>query len=332
MEDKKQNIFPVISGEQMRSGLSTTSGGKVKLGLLLYFIANVAFLLFTNQFWDSIGIPLLLVTFILILIFLAIVFICFRYFIFREQDRILDTGSDNFTQFYGFRPTIEELNLKGVARTEILELQNSSYVFAVQFRFGTNDNIKSKETEEFWKKLFWTIGQSTTPGQIGMSARVIVVSDQYSTSKAADDFMDQCSNAVGQKLRKSINDIAMYTLDWSARFNKVESVIVMVVAPTRYSMYDFDEVVRKIVGYYYHIKHSFRSMEFLSEQNLLRVFEQFYSVETIDLTMSKLQIRSEEDDITDMIEIYKIITARGLEFHPSKNALDYIETRAIKIN
>jgi hypothetical protein len=317
-------IFPIDVHTRVKKGTATSSSGHVKFVLALLFIFNIGFLLLTSSFWESIGVPLLLVGFVQFAIFLFIAVTCFRFLIFREQDREREEESDTFAQYYGLRPVSEVVTVNKELSFDAFELQNSSFVFCLSFRFGVNDAVRASGTFEFWSKLANIIGSAH------MTMRPIVVTDVYNDSKAADEYLSTCNRASGEKLRQTINEIATLTLDYTAQYSKVESVVIMVYAGNKFQMYEFDDVVKRILSAYEQTFHSFRSMEFLVHESLLKVFEQFYGVEVIDLTLSKLQLKPSDDSFASAIQVYRVGATNGRIL--TRAIFDGINTSARRIN
>jgi hypothetical protein len=295
-------IYPIDVYAKAKRGGKMSDSDKVKIGLGVLLVVNVVFTIFMNGFFSALGVPLILVIGVQFVLFVLVFVTLFRFFIFREQDRDLDE-SDVFMQYYKFRPGSRKVNLP-IGETDFFELKNNACVCAIQFKFGSNDDVRKVGTETFLKQCVNLLSEKN------IEFRFLVVTESFMDTPEFELHLKKINQVVEPRLRSSLLEVYGGTFAFTEQNSSAETIVLLMYAANAFMLGDLEDSVVQIESLFQKMqkKHAFRKREFLDAVGLLEIFRQFYAMGAIDLSLSKIQMNATDPDVLNSIVIYRIIS------------------------
>lgn len=319
-----QNVHKLIQDKHKIAG-----DNKIQLIIFLLVIGNV-FGFFALEFLMSLiapGAPLGAVLGIQAVLFCLVMVLVFRFAIFDENSKKQEyqgQKSDSFTRYMFIQKDNVTKAQNGV---EIFEFMNGSAVFALQFRFGSNDDIKAKGTADFYKRFMNLISQ------YGFESRCIVGSEDFSTSDEYQHHIDMINEIADVEMRKTMLTITDAIMKESHAHSHVDTVYVMVHSIYNYQKADLELFLRNLVNLIEDSNTAFRTIHFLNFEDLLELYRYFYGIAAIDLaTMKTISLASDiSEDFSRVIRIISLTGSSGTVYNVKKN-LNTVSVKERRLN
>ena len=317
-------IYPIDVHAKAKRGQKLNNTDKVKLGLGVLLIINIAFTVLFSELFVALGIPLIVVIIMQAVLFVFIFIMVFRFVIFREQDRDLDE-SDIFMQYYKLRPGSRKVTLP-IGEVDLFELKNNSFMAAVQFKYGSSDVFKKRGTEEFLTSVVNALGEKK------LSHRFLVLTESFMETPEFEYHLKKINSIKEPILRATLLNVYSSTFDFTEKNSSAETIVLLIYATGVFGRDDLEDSLVQIDAFYQKMikRHSFRKKEVLDSPKLLEIFRQFYAMGAVDLSLSKIQLNAKDDDMLKAIIPYRVIAEDGSTY--TNPIFDKIGTSPRRIN
>lgn len=310
--------FDIYAKTQRGGKGKATDAEKAKIAIGIVFVVVTAIIFMTAPYWGAVGFPIALMVVVGIFVWLFISLQIFRFLIFREQDRDLEE-SDLFLPFYKIRPGSAKMK-SIVGEYDMFELRNNSFVSVIQFRLGRNNPEKTAYTKEFLNKIQDIIHEKR------LMPRMIWMKEDFTGSEEAIRMLNNVNSIKEPQLRASLLSIYNEVFSFTEEHGSVMCCYLMIYAPTNYVKDELEDAVVQITNFYRKTRHlhALRSIQYLDQRSLLHLFQRFYGMGAIDLSLSKVQFNTTDSEILKSIEVYRIMSKNGKSY--GNPILDKVKT------
>lgn len=322
-------IFPQDVHKIIKNKSRIAGDNKVQLIIVLFVLGNVIGLFILSFLMSLISptTPLsVTLTIHLVLVVIVGVFV-FRFAIFDENAKKKEyqgQQSDSFTRYMYIRKdnitTIDD-------NVSVFEYSDGSAVFAIELRFGSNDDIKASGTYDFYIKFLKLVAL------YGFESRVIVKSENFMTSSEFKRHQEVVNNVEDADMRKTMIAMDSVIMNMSRALSNVDVVYFLVRSIYSYQKSDLEMLLRNFTKLVSDSYTAFRSISFLKFDDLLELYRDFYGIEAIDLAMMKA-ISLSSDITEDFSTIISVLSLKGEsgKTYNIKNAESLVSVSEKQIN
>ena len=322
-------IFPQDVHKLIQNKGKIAGDNKVQLFVVIFVLGN---------FFGFFGILLLFNTFIptaplgaaiaihLMVAAMVLVFV-FRHFIFDEnakKEEYQGQQADSFTRYMTIRKNnVQELE-NGV---NVFEYVDGSSLFALEFRFGSNDDEKAAGTQKFYKDFMQLVAT------YGFESRAIVNAENFRTSSEYYHFNDVINRNEDRNMRRIMTVMSDAIFDVSESESNVDKVTFFVHSLYSYQKADVEIMLRALISMLNSSYTAFRAVKFLTFKELIAFYQEFYGIAAIDLAMMKTV--SLASDITENFAAYiQVLSLRGSsgKTYVAKKPESLLKIRERKLN
>lgn len=305
-------IYPLNVHKEMRDAGKATGQDWTRFTGLLALIA-IVLLYFLYDFVIGLMIGKS-VPWVAVLLSLASVFVVgyyvFRFFIFHEDEKMMEYKGqehDTFARYVKVRKDTDnslEIMHKKIA---CFEYSNGSAFSVLQLKFGGNDNLRSKNTFLLFKQIVHIIGEH------GLEFRTFDLAEDFFKSSEYTNYAAALNKIPDKDLRYTMVHITDYMLEVSKEQSNVPTVYVQIVAQNSYKQDDLEQALKQIMILLNKTKTAVRDAHFLNLKRLLEFWEQFYSMEVIDLSAMKVLEMNEDGnfDYSSVANVSEFLLSNG---------------------
>lgn len=327
-------IYPLNVHKEMRDAGKATGQDWTRFIGLLALIAAVA-LYFLYDF----GIGILFgkrITWLAVLLSFLSIFIVgyyvFRFFIFQENEKMMEYKGqehDTFARYVKVRKDTD--NSFDIMNKKIacFEYSNGSSFSVLQLKFGGNDNLRSKNSFLLFKQIVHIIGEH------GLEFRTFDLAEDFFKSSEYANYTAALNRIPDKELRYNLVHITEHMLNVSFSQSNVPTIYVQLVAQNNYKQDDLEMAIKQIMILLNKTKTAVREARFLNLKQLLEFYEQFYSMEVIDLSAMKVLEMNEEGnfDYSSVANVAELLLSNGktLKMKNSDDKSFYKFTREVKL-
>lgn len=271
-------FYPDDINRKAKRQSTIDSASIAKALLLALVIVTILAYVFLSGLLVPFGIPRWFTGCVQVLTSAVIGIMIFRFMIFREQDRMTD-NKETFITYYGFNPVTLPFKTKR-GTVEIYQLADNSYCIPIQFRYGTNNKLRKKNTEDFLKILINECYQKH------LTHRYTVTNEVFSRSALANRHYDVIDLAEDELLKESLKELYKSSFDFVDQYSSVQCLTMFVYAKTSYQLDDLETFISLVQSEFSKRINSmaFREITFMNTRDLLSLFESFYGMESIDIS------------------------------------------------
>lgn len=313
-------VYPISVHKQAQKAGKVTQSDMMRFGTTLFIMLSVG-LFFLLQWILKVylGASMWLALLITLLIAAIIGSVLLRYFVFDEPTRVQEyenQSNDSFAKYVFTRKDIvNPIDVHG-EECQCFEFTDGSQVCVLQFRYGSNDDTKAAETLRQLEKCFAVLGEENMP------FRTISMREDFSDSVECDNIIRHCNSIEDKKLARHLLSVANNVLTEVQRQGNVITLYLMICPKANYHLADLEAVLRKVFAVLQSSPNAFRSIECLNQQQLLKLYKDFYGLETIDLsTMRVLELSNDtKESFGKVVSLYKMQTESGKTL-VNKNAI-----------
>lgn len=307
-------IYPISVHKQAQSKGRVSSSDLMQFGTFLFVIFIIAVFFFTDwllKAYFGIGVWASILVTLLVAIVLGTVL--FRYLIFNEPEKIQEyenQSTDSFSKYvYVRKDVINSIEIGG-NKVQCFEYVNGTNLCVLQFRYGSNDENKSKNTLHMFEQIFSLLGEE------GIAFRTVNMTEDFEDSAEFDNVVKQRNLVRDKQLRYHLLKVADNLFKETKEHSNTVTMYLMLCTNPNYSIDDLESALRRIFILLQRQPLAFRSVNFLDRQGLLKLFRDFYGLETIDLsTMRVIELSQELNEQFDrVVSLYKIKTDSGKVF------------------
>lgn len=299
-------IFPQDVHKVIQNKSRIAGDNKVQLIIVLFVLGNF-FCFFGLMFLMSLiapNMPIGVVIAIQLVIIIAVGIIFFRFYIFDESAKKREyqgQQSDSFTRYMSIRKDNIRKTESGIS---VFEYIDGSATFAVEFRFGSNDDIKAEGTSQFYKEFMKLVAT------YGFESRAIISSEDFRTSDEYYHYTDLINQNEDKTMRRIMTVMADTVFDVSAAESSVDKVTLLVRSVYSYQKSDLELLLRSFIGLLGKGCTAFRTVRFLDLNTLIALYQDFYGIAAIDLAMMKT-VSLASDISEDFAAYIKVLSLTG---------------------
>lgn len=311
-------IFPIDINKRIANKRRIAGDNLIQLITTIAVVGNFFGIMVINWLVQSFlggGLGLSLVILLAIDVFAAV--FVFRFFIFDENAKAaeyMNADSDSFAKYMNVRKDFSHKIDLGGKKVSIIEFANGSASCTLEFRYGSNDNEKSRQTNEVFRQMF------KTAALFGFEARACVMSEDFSKSNEFENYSRIINAIPEQKLKDAMTVASSAVLKYSEEHCNVDCIRFTVRSMTNYSRAEIETVLKKILSIIQENYTAFRSVKVLDIESMLEFYREFYGIAAIDLSMMKTIELSDSfnEAYNRVVSVYGIETTDG-EFYSSKS-------------
>lgn len=312
-------IFPLDVHRKVSETRKLVGQDRTAVLIQLFLFANVAcFFLLRFIFTGLLGIGTRWAVLAQIVLFVFIGVLLFRFVIFKEDEKVREYKgfeSDSFTKFLFIRKDSESYVDIKRDKVSVFEYANGTTTCVINFKFGSNDDIKSKYTQEVLDNIYGLIAN------YGFESRVICTPENFKNSLEFKRHINAINNVEDKTLAKVLRDVSNAVIETSNEESNVDEIYLIIRTSANYQKYELEGLLKGIMKVLLENITAFRSVSFLDMAELLEFYRQFYTVEAIDVTMMRALDLAEEidDDYKKIVELYSLVATDGKRYKVNRN-------------
>lgn len=299
-------IFPQDVHKLIQDKSRIAGDNKVQLIIVIFVAGNIfgflalSFILSFIMPANSTKAAIIIQSILLVIIGIFV----FRFLIFDENSKKREyqgQESDSFTRYMYIRKDNITQMPGGVSA---FEYADGSSLFAVEYRFGSNDDSKAAGTKKFYEDVMNLVAQ------YGFEIRWIVGSEDFNTSKEFQHHIDLINNIEDVSMRSTMLMMTNTILEVSKELCNVDCVYMLVKSVYNYQKSDLELLLRgfnKLIADSYT---AFRAISFLDFNAVLELYRYFYGIAAIDLAMMK-SISLASDISDDFSTVIQVLSMKG---------------------
>lgn len=320
-------IFPQDVNRVIVNSKKIDGDNKTKLiGIVAFFGIFIVGYLVDVFISGAIGAGFGVTIAIVAVIGIVIGFFIFRFVIFDEREKkreFLGQESDSFAKYMFLRNDIHTDFVVDDTPITIFEFTNGSSVAVIEFRFGSNDDVKAKKTRDIYEHIIHAAAVN------GVESRCIVGTEDFRTSEEFRRHVRAINAIENKEAAKSVMRINDAIISSSCKKSHVDVVYVMLRTKGGQQRHDLELTVRSAHTMMSSVASAFRTMKFLDGDELMAFFRYFYGIEAIDLSMMRAMSDAENcyTDSASIVEVYQIETESGKKFKTEKEYFSVGEQR-----
>ena len=299
-------IFPQDVHKLIQDKNRIAGDNKVQLVVVIFVLGNIigffalSFLMSFITPENSFRATIIVQSIILIIVGIFV----FRFVIFDENSKKREyqgQASDSFTRYmYIRKDNVTEIQ-DGV---NAFEYADGSSLFAVEFRFGSNDDGKAAGTKKFYVDMMHLVAQ------YGFEVRWIIGSEDFNTSKELQHHIDLINAIENVTMRSTMLMMTNKILDVSRELCNVDCVSMLVRSVYNYQKSDLELLLRAFNKLIVDSFTAFRDIRFLDFNAVLELYRYFYGIAAIDLAMMK-SISLASDISEDFSAVIQTLAMKG---------------------
>lgn len=307
-------IYPINVHKQAQQAGNMTGAEVIRLGIALFIIGSVAAFFALDWLFTSIlGFNDILAVVITIALIAIVGITILRFVVFDEANRMVEyerQESDSFAKYVNVRKDI--LNSISVEDNKIhcFEFIDGRNMCVFLFRYGSNDDVKATNTKNTLEQIFQILGEED------LRFRTINMIEDFEDSAEYDNYIRRLNAIPDKKLAKHQLDIAAGVLEKTEKMSNASCIYLMIETKPNLPLHDLETALRRVFAAIIKYPTAFRSIECLNRDKLLKLFRDFYGLETIDLsTMRVLELAEELDmEYKKVTSLYKVTDSDGKIF------------------
>ena len=187
---------------------------------------------------------------------------------------------------------------------------DGSALCVLEFRFGSNDDIKAAGTQELYEQILKCIAS------YGFESRVIVQPENFRTSVEFKKHIESVNRIDDMTMRKTIMMVTDNIMQQSYQLSNVDMVYLMIRSLSNYQKADLEIMLKSLIGIFENSVNAFRSVVFLNRDQLLEFYREFYGIEAIDLAMMRTIDLAQDlsEDFAKVVKLYSLRSDDGRSF------------------
>ena len=309
-ENKKEfeDFYPNDVDKITQKAGTVSETEKATTFVALGCIINVGLFLVLPPFLAKMGAGYLVGIIIQILLNLVVGSIVFRYFVFKEPERIKEYKSynlDSFARFFKMgKEPVMQIEVEGYGDVDVFGYSDGMYLVALHLRYGSNDNEKDKRTKRALQEIFKILCRAE------LNYKVVYSDEDFYESEEFKNYIKKINKGV---YKDTMLRIFNYALDHVPAPN-VTATTILISTRAKYQIYDLSVVLANILTVANSNFNAFRSAEYMNFTQFIEFVRFYYGLEVIDLSMVKAisSDRYKLSDYFDKVNIYKIVTNKGV--------------------
>lgn len=288
-------IFPRDLNKRIKDKQRVAGDNQVQLFFTIFILANIFGFFILDWVNDAFlsGDLWLTLTLMAILDVLGGVFV-FRFFIFDETAKIRELQGiegDSFAKYMKVRKDVEHSIVTQKGAISVTEFNNGSMAFTIQMKFGSNDDFLAERTKELFRSLY-AIAHS-----YNFETRTVVSSEDFGRSEEYHKYVDAINGVKEKVLKNSLISLSEASMERHKELCNTACVYFTVKSVRGYQRADLEDVLKNYIKLFQESVTALRSIKFLTNEELLNFFIEFYGVGAIDLsTTQAMEIAKDLDE------------------------------------
>ena len=281
---------------------------KLTTFIALFIMCNVGLGMILPQFVVKMGGNVFLAILIQLLLNAVFGTTIFRFFVFKENDRVKEYksyGQDSFSRYFKIgKEPVMEINVEGYGTVDVFGFTDTGmYMVALHLRYGSNNSEKDKKTKEALQDIFKVLCRANL-------AYTVVYSDEdFLESLEFKNYIKKINKGV---YKDNMLRIFNYAMEVSGRSN-VTATTILISTLRKHQIYELGVTLSNILTIANSNFNAFRSAEYLNFNQFVEFARDYYGLEVIDLSMVKTVAGGKHvlSDYLDRVNVYKIKTNRS---------------------
>lgn len=311
-------IFPQDVYKSTEESGKMVGENRVQLFVILFTFGSIGLffaLLHVCQTYFHVGLKVVIL--IQLLIMLVVGVTVYRFFIFREDEKKQEYENRNNDSFarYMFLQRDSRRDIDTRDNTfHLFEYNNGAITCTLEFRFGSNDSVKSKLTKECLQGMLHTLTL------YGFDTRYTIMSEKFGDSQDFQSYMNTINSIDDITLRKCNMSIAEEVLKVT---NAQSNVDIIYLTISSRSSYQLEELRVALIDCFKKIKETvtaFRSVRCLDLQEIIEFYRYYYNIQAIDLSMMRTVALSDvENEFQSVVKTVILYGDSGKQYSNMKD-------------
>lgn len=244
----------------------------------LVFVLNALIRKFIPRF------PFIFSLIISLTISLALFFVVFKYFIFKEDEKLKKLekqNSESFARFYSLSKDVKErVKLPNNQEVPIFEYKDGNFAFVLEFKFGSNSNgYTVDQTFKCLENIMNVLCKNNYYFQVIVSPEDFIKSNEY------NDYVSKVSSAkVDKNYTNTMLNIINNMVSASVNTTNVNTIAIVARTRASYQKHSINLVMHNILDTMWTYRTGFRSIQFLDGFKYRDFLTSFYGLGAIDLS------------------------------------------------
>lgn len=267
------NSKKVAGDNRVQAIIAVCTLGSIFLFFILDYVLNTIL---------GLGMKVTITVFVVIVV--SILIVVFRFLIFDEDSKrreLEGASSDSFAKYMWLRAgTTTEVSVANEKAT-VFEYTNGSFMCMLELRFGSNDDAKARATRRMNEKML------EIACSFGLETRIIDVPEDF---RSSTEFQEHISLINALKDKQSARNVMIINdaiMEASYEQCNVDVVYFMIKTAGNYQKADLETALVRIFQMMRQNVTAYRSVHFLTAQELMEFYRLFYKIAAIDLSMMR---------------------------------------------
>lgn len=307
-DGKYESFYPNDVDRITQKAGTVSDSEKVSTFVALLVMANVGLGMILPQLVVKMGGNIFLAILIQLLINLVFGTTIFRFFIFKENDRVKEYksyGQDSFSRYFKIgKEPVMEIDVEGYGTVDVFGYNDTGmYMVALHLRYGSNNSEKDKKTKEALQEMFKILCRAN------LAYTVIYSDEDFMESLELKNYMKKINKGI---YKDNMLKIFNYALEVSGRSN-VTATTILISTLRKHQIYELGVILSNLLSVANSNFNAFRSAEYFTFDQFIEFARDYYGLEVIDLSMVKTVAggRYVLSDYLDKINVYKVKTNRS---------------------
>ena len=205
----------------------------------------------------------------------------FRFFIFKEEDKLIEFENEdnaNLGKFFELLTGNEgKLNLSTVS-VPFYKYVDGSFAVCIKLRHGSSDKIKRYNTQYVMQDI------ANILGRYKLSFKQFIKEENFSESIEYQTYINKINRIENEIFRSHIREMSSYMFDLSSKISLVDCTYIIIKARNAYQKYQLGLAVQEIKTVLDKTSTVYRGYDFLSFEQYIELCREYFGVEVVDLS------------------------------------------------
>lgn len=253
----------------------------------------------------------------------------YRFFVFREDEKKQEYENRNNDSFarYMFLQRDSRKDIDSKYQTfHLFEYNNGAITCTLEFRYGSNDTVKSQMTRECLQYLIHVMAM------YGFDTRFSVMPEVFEDSLDFRRYTNVINDIEDIHLRKCNMAIAEEALRLSREYSNVDVLYMTISARSAYQLEELKIALLDCFKKLQEASTAFRSVRCLDMQEIVEFYRNFYNIQAIDLSMMRaIALTDVEKSFAGVVRTVMLYGDSGAQYSNMKDIDKQLKTGLRKI-
>ncbi len=293
----------------------------------LFLIANVICFFVLKFFFNTfLGLGTSWALMAQLVLFLSIGVLIFRVAIFKEDEKLQeyqDRQSDSFARYLQVRKdNIEQAEIQD-SLVHVFEYTNGCVTTTIQFKFGSNNDTVANNTKMVLETIYGLICSYNFEFRTDAGPEIFYNSREYKMH------LKQINSISNKKLSLHLRRLSKEAADIADKESNTDALYITLKSKLPGEKAQLESLLGHIIRILSENITCFRSVDFLSIDQLIEFYREFYNIAAIDIAMMKaIELSSViTQDYTDLVKLFSLQSNDGKVYRVTNEINDPFRTK-----